>query len=279
MPLRRIALFLASFVLLSSFSLHAQDYELVLIPVVATGGVEGVGGARFSTSVSLMSAVDGVRYVPAYSFSSPAPATGTLNAFTVPIPPPFFTGPRSRAGRLLRIERWAADQVAIDAKLVSRRFENDPGSETTVPIVREDDFRTTVTHILGIRSAWTFSEALCPRTAFSRFRHTLRVYDVDARGNGAVLVRVYADSGNGTFSSLVQEATLPLDHREGDDSSFPAFGELTINEICRPFSCQLPCTGGPMRVEIAPLTPGLRFWPLVTETDNATHQVTLAYPQ
>ncbi|HEX9162378.1 MAG TPA: hypothetical protein VF980_11775 [Thermoanaerobaculia bacterium] len=150
-----------------------------------------------------------------------------------------------------------------------------------MPIVRERDFKTGRTEILGVQSNYIVGTNTVPFTTTPRFRHALRVSDVDGRGNAAVIVRVFTDiTGNGHAVTFpLREFTLPLNSKEGADASYPAYGEVTIDELCERISLLIPCIGGPQRIEIEPLAPGLRYWAMVSATDNFTQQVSLAYQQ
>jgi hypothetical protein len=148
-----------------------------------------------------------------------------------------------------------------------------------LPVVRESNVRTETTSILGVFSRYTYVtlEDGVSRSAIEQTRHHLRVYDIDARGDAQVRVRRYDQ--NVFPPVLLEERMLTLDKREGDDPTYPAFAEILLPEICHPFSRHTPCAGGSQWIEIAPLTSGLRFFTIVSATDNVTQQVTLLWPQ
>ena len=139
--------------------------------------------------------------------------------------------------------------------------------------MRESDFRSTTFSIINVQSAYDYEGEGCPK-ATPRFRHALRLYDFDGRG-GTVSVRL-VDEFSAGFT--IREVMLAVSSREGDGASYPTYGEMEIPELCHPFSCRTPCAGGSQRIEITPLTPGMRVWALVSETNNATQDVALLYP-
>lgn len=273
-------LLVLTFIAPVTFAQDIGTWEKVLLPVVASTEVEGVNGARFGTAISAI-AVDGtVPYFPVYAVEGAAlgpPRFGTLAPEKVT--PLFLLTSYSRSGRLLYLDPASAGHLTLAAYLYSRSGSGDVYQETAVPVVRSDRFLTSTANILGVRSSYRYADrpnSTC-RNASPQFRHALRIYDVDGRGDAVVRVRIYTEDG--LESTLRQETTVMLSRREGDDATYPAFAEMAMDEFCRPFSCAIPCAGGMERVEISPLSPGLRFWAVVSATDNVTQQVSLAFPQ
>lgn len=260
-----------------------RDFETILIPAVTAPlgtTIAGAAGARFASRVFVVATIEGVRFYPGY----PGPDMPATIATLRPQAEEFFLayGPQSRLGRLLYIERAKASAVGLAAYLRSQSVGEEVAHRTRLPIVRDRAFFTETANIVGVSSSYTYAPpeggGTC-RRAVPRFRHSLRVYDPERRGDGEVLVRIFLEPGTGSQSRLSQEFPLALNSREGDDLSFPAFGDVPLEEVCNPRSCFTPCAGGTWRLQIVPLTPGLRFWPIVSETDNFTQQVSLAYPE
>ena len=264
-------------VLLATVSLAAQpldDFERVLIPAFAQPAVTGVNGARFESMVQLW-APAGTRYFPSYLGDPRAPAIG---AFPYPYTHAMFIGtPPSRVGRFLYIEQPVSGHTALHAFLMIGPSGR-PDHMLRLPIVREHDFHSTAFSILGVTSAYSLEDVpgtTC-RIANPLHRHTLRVYDFDGRG-GAVRVRVFGESIGGL---LRMDETLQIASREGDDPTYPLYAEMQISELCAGVSCHTPCLSGhQQRVEITPLTEGLRVWAVVSETHNVTQDVTLLYAE
>jgi len=262
---------------LSSYSLAAQvldDFERVLIPGFASPEIIGRNGARFAATAALHAPV-GTRVFPIYRVAAdgqPVAETVTLERPTALVSL-FLHTPPSRVGRFLFLDRAHFGEMVISAVLDSRAAGQTNGGRTRLPIVRESDFRSASFSIINVESIYDYEGEGCPKTA-PRFRHTLRVYDFDGRG-GAVRVQLVDEFSAGI---PISEVTLDVASREGDDPSYPLYGEMEIPELCHPFSCRTPCAGGSQRVEITPLTPGMRVWAFVSETNNATQDVALLYP-
>ena len=267
-----LALLLLTFASLAS----AQDLsqmERILVPIVTTADAQGLNGARFGSAFDFVNFVTPLHYFPRY--------TAGVAAIGEALPPDYqfpFLGAGaapSRIGRLLFVDPSAS--TAFEAELTSWTGDEGAVYRTRLPVVHERDFRIGTAEIIGVHSDYLYSNDPACRTATPQYRHTLRVYDVDARGDASVTVRVYYDALRPSY--LVRELTLPLVSREGTDASFPAYAEIPLEEFCNPFSCHTPCRGGELRVEIEPVTSGLRYWAMVSATDNVTAQVSLAYPQ
>ena len=265
-------------VLLALFSLpllgqSLDDFERVLVPALAYPPVTGANGSRFTGFVTLY-APAGTRFFPNYrADGSLTPEIGTFErTITTTL---FYRTPPSRVGRLLFVERSRAAEIAWNATLASRASGETVDHRVHLPIVREQDFRSAPFAIVGVASIYRYEgESFCP-AASPVYRHALRVYDPDGRG-GAVRVRLVDEFGNGF---LLRETTLELTSREGNDPSFPLYAEMEMAEVCHPFSCHTPCAGGTQRVEITPLTPSLRVWAMVSQTNNVTQEITLLYPE
>jgi hypothetical protein len=138
---------------------------------------------------------------------------------------------------------------------------------TTIPVAHESQFRSGKFSILDI-----------PLTA--GFRSVLRVYELNDTGRAAfVLVRIYAlDSSNDLPSSpadrLIQADVFQLQFlAPGSASGAPGYlavnypGSLAQTSVDR------------VRLEIEPVTDGLRLWGFVTVVNNETQHATVIIPQ
>jgi hypothetical protein len=242
------------------------QYEKVLLPVVITPvneRITGVGGSQFDTDV------DAVTLMPVRVWTGGDVETvERIGRLTFP--------GVSRAGRVLHVERAHADALSLNATLRSSAT-GERWHAATLPVVRERDLHTTTARILGVSSPYSYDPPDgVARRAIAHYRHHLRVYDVDGRGDAQVRVRRFVVQTGGT---PIADEILTLDRREGADASHPAFAEVVIPELCVPFSLHTPCAGATQWIEVEPLTPGLRFFPLVSATDNVTQQVTVSWPQ
>lgn len=125
---------------------------------------------------------------------------------------------------------------------------------TEIPVVREREFRDGTVHLLNV-------------PADPRFRLALRVFEMNL-AHADFAVRIIDATTNAVLA--VVPMTTSTDGAEPRGFT-PGFAEL--NQF----------VGGgqltPVRVEIAPLTPGVAFWAYVSITNNDSQQITLVTPQ
>lgn len=250
------------------------DFARILLPVALPdrGGVRGAFRSLWVTEVRAFAAVP-----PGGEFSVFPQQDEGCQICTCPSPPltgyslrtallaQLFPVTRSnqQPGRLLYTERAIADRVELSVRLYDRSRGDVWGTE--MPVVREREFRTSETHLLSV--------PIDPR-----FRQTLRIYDPDARGDGEVRVRFFIT----TSASPIFERRLPLEVPPGN-----SVREVAIGLPVQPGYSELnnfaeliqhaPIVN--LRIEITPLTPGLRFWAFVALTNNETQQVMTLTPQ
>lgn len=150
---------------------------------------------------------------------------------------------------------------------------------TSIPVVREKDVFTGKLQLLDI-------------PIDSHFRDALRIYDFDSYGpdSSSVRVRIYDMCGVGPLdrdcqmTPLVDTAvTLQVIHASTIPSepaswmypdllaAFPQLGNV-------PPAMYDPIAVPRVRIDIDPITPGLRFWAFVSVTNNATQHVTVIAP-
>lgn len=254
--------------LLFATTLAAQDlsnFEKILLPGFTRGPLNGADGTIFSGGARAVSPVR-AQYWP-----NQEGAIGTLDPVTVIFPPG-----TSRAGRVLFVERAFANQVSLDTTLFIRKPNEVLTAFTLMPVIRERDLLTGLSRIINIPSYYEFVPLEGgANLAVPRFRHHLRIYDVDGNTASQVRVRIIDQDVNHEISSSV----VTLDLRDGNDASFPAYAEIIVDDVCHPFSTHSPCTGGAQYIEIESLTPGLRYWAMVSTTDNVTRDVDIHRPQ
>lgn len=276
---------LLTLVLSLAIPVCAQDlsgFERLLFPVVPwPNQIDGADGSSFS-AINRLFAEEDTRVFPKYDRTDvEGQVIWTPKIDLVPAgmsDGSIFCCAPSRLGRVLFVERGAA--VSPSETLIARASDG-YSSISSLPIVRERDFRSGTIHIIDVVSLYTYTPApvgTC-RTATPQFRHRLRVYDLNGTGTGAVRVRTYENDLGPQNLPPISETTLTLDQREGSDASYPYFAELVIDEICHPFSCHTPCAGGSQRLEIEPLIEGMTFWAFVSGTDNANQRVVVNWPQ
>jgi hypothetical protein len=129
---------------------------------------------------------------------------------------------------------------------------------TEIPVIREKDFLTSVAQLLDI--------PLDPR-----FRQTLRIYEPTIGGGSRVAVNLY-DLENGALLAH-EEMTFPQPVAE---SFHPYPGYIQIGHFLERYP--FLSLASRIRIEIGPLTEGLRYWAFVSITNNETQHVTLVTP-
>lgn len=267
-----IALLLACIPLTLTGQPTGLEYERVLFPVAPTFGPRGgLFGAiwqpelwmvnRGAVGVHILGFDDGC------SFLCPpidrTPANITLRPHTL--------APAINRGWLFLVEKPLADLVDFSFRLRERsRPANHQG--TLLPVVRERDLKTGTINLTGIE----LDEG--------RYRYSLRVYDPDRRGGAQVRLRIFrinpALEYPRRLTSLDRKFEAPLIQTvvtltQIDNSFAPGFSELIG------FAATFPQLLGisHIRIELAPITPNLRFWALVSIIDNDSQSVTFITPQ
>jgi hypothetical protein len=250
--MRRFALM----TLLSAVPLLGQTQERLLVPVALRAAVPGAYGSQWETRLVVLNRTE-----------RPVLIEGLESSCQVPLCPPLVVQPHAtatafpvvegRPGIFLRASDTTLSH-AVTAHLrvqdVSRQSET---WGTEIPVVRESEALTGPTDLLDI--------PLGPE-----FRSLLRLYDF-APGANAVRVRIFRLSGKmepPDADPLVGEWILSLTH--GGDVRFPGYAQLILPPAA---------AGESVRVEIAPLDEGMKFWAFVSVTNNATQHITVITPQ
>ena len=274
--MRRLLLALVTLATVEAAAQDLSGFEKVLLPVEPFVPITGAAGTEFTTRRDA--------WAPApFRYYFGGNAIQTFDPIRL-IPAPIVTPsqPRSEIGRLLYIEKSAVDGVSMQLQLQSR-----PAGEPahlarvdTVPVVRERDFRTGTIAFARVPFPYVYLTDGVAREASAQYRHALRIYDVDLRGDAAVRIRVFWTNVGGG-GALVKDAIVPLDRRNGSDPSFPYYAVVDLDTFfssCNPFSLHTPCLGMDTRIELQPTTPGIRYWAFVSLTNNFTQEVTIFAP-
>jgi len=124
---------------------------------------------------------------------------------------------------------------------------------TDIPVIREAEAWTTPIQLLDVPTA-------------PPFRSLVRIYDFDPREDHTVLINVYKLGVllETRSVALHPPATVP------NTISSPGYAEYDLSHIGD--------VGTNVRVEIVPLSAGLRFWAMASTTNNDTQHVTLTTP-
>jgi hypothetical protein len=257
--------------LVGSLSAQPAPYERVLFPIVTD--IYPVAGANGSLWVSEervlnRSGADVALYGTYYCFMcgtkyGPTHFSPEVAYFHLPV-----RGEYGIPGSFLFIDRSAVNEVTFSSRIrdISR---TDRSFGTQLPVIREAQFSAERTDLLGVPTD-------------SRFRRTLRVYGSTEAG-GTILVRVFSEVQNEYVGPLPADPNPLLAEQTAtmidppanapDRANYPAFAP--IGEI--PNIGSAPTNS--VRVEIVPVTPGLRIWAFVSVTNNETQEVTIVSPQ
>jgi len=144
---------------------------------------------------------------------------------------------------------------------VSRRANN---YGTELPVIRKKELITRDAHLLNIPTD-------------NRFRSTMRIYDPANKPGARVRIRYYSMVSDTLLheSEHTLEQAAPIGYPELDLPARPAYLQLDSLTTLFPALSQVER----FRVEIEPLTPGLRYWAFVSITNNETQHVTTVTPQ
>jgi hypothetical protein len=170
-------------------------------------------------------------------------------------------------GKFIRVDANRAADLYVNLRVqdLSRQAST---WGTQVPVVREGAAATARIELLDVPSA-------------GDFRSLLRVYDFDPSPGHSVTVRVYRSrqlSDVPSADELLQETPLLL-RVPSDPAMYPGYGELDISGLhIPPRQGSAPTSVVPVRIEIVPASPGLRFYAFASVTNNATQHVTIVAP-
>jgi hypothetical protein len=179
-----------------------------------------------------------------------AEITGADVGGGVPLPVWMYVPKEMAAKMRMSLVVEASDRNHLDA----RGF-------TELPIVRASDFTDGKLSLIGLRMD-------------PGFRQTVRMFGLDAAQSGWVMMKVYSLTSNnmlfdwpfyiGPLTNEVTAEGLPLR---------PAFGmECDM-------SAYLHSYGQQVRIELEPITPGLKYWAFVTVTNNVTQHFYTVLPK
>jgi hypothetical protein len=243
-----------------ALSTQGQQVERKLLPVILAAPLPGAFGSLWATQLTIVNRSNarigvgpitpGCNLDPCSPGRFPVPGASTM----------VIRPPSGEPGRFLFVDEGHLSDIEASLRVYDMSREA-TSLGTTVPVIAETDALTTTANLLGISSD-------------TRFRSLLRVYDFDPNASHSVTVRVYRSTSPdvaATPDALVREMTLSLS--PGDDLSgdFPGYAQSDLTPI-------LTGAEGVYRVEISPGADGLRFWALVSVTNDDTQQVTVVTP-
>lgn len=261
--LRRMMKRLLILVFLSMCAANSYAYEKILLPVsIGFLAVPGAHGSQWMTEL--------VGHNPSAETISVAPAISSVclslcvyfnhgpgTSFTVRLSP-IFPG----LGAFVYVHDDKAFIPAAESVRLSLRVQDVSRQALTwgteLPVVREKDLFLTPLSLLNVPTD-------------ERFRQTLRIYDFDG-DQSQVRLLIYTMAGAtpivDSVVTLAKIREVRNLHESVAQATFAdlraAFPELPVNER--------------LRIEVQPITTGLRFWAFVSVTNNETQHITTVTP-
>lgn len=275
--MRPVTLLFALLISLCCMSLSAQDlsgFEKILLPLEPGIIVTGANGTTFGTAMQIHAARDVRIYPTAQGIGIRRPHDFLLD---------FAFDRTNRGGRILYAEKSGAENLFVQMSVASSAADAPAYLQHVegLPTARERDFRTGLTSFPSVPFPYVYlNQNAGARMPYLQYRYALRLYDVDLRGNVALRIRIY-DTRFGPTPQLRANTVVHLDRRDGSDPSYPYYTNVDLDSLfssCTPFSLHTPCAGSMTRVEIEPLEPGVRYWALLSLTNNFTQEMTLYTP-
>jgi hypothetical protein len=258
--------------LLLALSLSAQqppnppDFERVLLPVVFQG--PGAHSSAWNTRIFAYNAgKEAVASANAIFEGDPkCPAVCGCSATAIIEPgrtnSVCVAGLSDPMGLMYYPLRSVADNVRFSARIFDATRSAVNGG-TEIPVVRERDFRTDGIVLVDVPTA-------------PLFRLALRVYDPDQHDGGLVHMRITAIDSQTPIVESTITLSYPIRTILPDlFPSRPAFAYIGDLLIAHPELSGIAS----LRIELTPVTQGMRIWALVTVTNNDTQQVTTVSPQ
>ena len=162
----------------------------------------------------------------------------------------------------LFLPKSEADHLRLSLVVESgERDHPENNSVAELPVVRASEFREGIVNVVGVRLD-------------AGYRQTVRIYGLDGTQYGEVMLRVY-DLDTGDFLAQWMYHLWPLSDERNEDGLAlrPSFGmECDMSSV-------IPSNGQNVRVELEPLTPGLKFWAFVSVTNNVTQHFYTIIPR
>lgn len=230
------------------------ELQRVLLPVTVTN-VPGAFGSTWTSELRLFTDTGSPRVYPLRILGcEPAcnepfiadPGSVFLAGF-------FGTEPGETAGSWLYVEKSAADQTNITLALRENSH-----LVAQIPAVPEGEFFDHPSNIIGV-----------PYDPNSRL--TLRLYASEDFAGATVRCRVLEELTKKVLLDEIVPLRVTQRYFTIPVMSFalrPAYGQLSWQPTTTTDT-------GRVRVEISPLSAGLRYWPMVSATDNATQRTVI----
>ena len=234
----------------------AVEFERVLLPIILNSEVPGAFGSRWTSDFLVRN--DNDETVIVTPGLSPCPiecATGVVSPHVSFRPEVSLRFPYP--GAFLFVSRPGNARVSFNLRVLDLSRQALAWG-TEIPVVREKDVRTDAITLLNVPTD-------------SRFRTMLRVYDFDGAADDQVRVRIYAANDQ----AVLADSIVTLRSPSGLPEAIPGYAQ--IGNLTDTYPQLL--SADRLRIEITPVTPGVRFWAFVSVTNNDTQHVTTITPQ
>lgn len=239
-------------VALSSAAQTTSEFEFtrVLVPI-ASETTPGANGSLWSSELWLHSNSDtGVDVLPLMVTD-----VGKFRHISLRLPI-LKTRAGEPPGVLLLVTENALPDVEFNLRIrdLSRQAET---WGTAIPVVPESEFKTRMISLL-------------PVPLGSGFRTMVRVYGLEEQGGAVRLTVTTIEDEPANSKGVVYQTTLQLNPTESQFA--PPYAQLLVNAV-------VPASGALARIDIEPLTPGLKFWAFASVTHNESQHVTVVAPK
>ena len=236
------------------------EFERVLVPIVLLSfGIPGAYGSLWTTEIVGRNDADVPVVVQGWQHPSSCGGIPECPNYEVPAHASFTVyGGGSLDGAYPGLFQFVSKPGNERVSFNLRVFDISRQSltwGTEIPVVRERDVRTGTVALLNVPTD-------------SRFRTMLRVYDFDGALNHTVLVRFYADQ------DVLAETRLTLSHLGEVTGEIPGYAQIGNFTDTFPQLSAFPR----LRVEITPISEGVRFWAFISVTNNETQHITTITP-
>lgn len=282
-----VVLLLANAINLAAQSRDVGEYVRFLIPM-ETSSTEGANGSRWETRMFIRN--DGDIPLDVFPLSPdgcpvsigcrqtvrryPALAPRTTAVDHNPSPKPSYTCHSSR-GCFLYVEREKIDQLSM--QLHVRDSVHSPGDLTRLPIVSEAEFFESSRSIVSVPvgTGARISLRLYTLTPDSPAEFIVRIYDASMFFNP-----LYVMFGPPRLLAETRVATVVQAQNCGFWWGCPVGipyqpGYASIADLLSLSPDISTAKPNGIRVEIEPVEPGVRYWPMVTVTSNLTNRLSV----
>ncbi|MGN6185732.1 MAG: hypothetical protein ACTHQM_19015 [Thermoanaerobaculia bacterium] len=243
-------------ILVFLLGLPAFAAELVLVPLWYQG--PGSQGSYWTTHLSVYNTGNYIEpydrgVLPCQWLLDPCPRGFWKQKMLVYQAPEALSG-----GFLMAVE--GADNLAYTLRVFDQAAQlEDLGVD--IPVVRERDLRTNAIQLMDI-----------PASDPELFRYLLRIYAIGNASNPIVRVNGWLTMADGSSDLVVTKEIRLTQIRHGLGHFYGEESELVRRLI------QFTGGMGQLRIEIEPMSPNLRWWGMLSATNNRTNDVTIVTP-